>query len=88
MERKSTATATAAYRRRESYLRGRFVGSLTNNDEALSGIAATVGAKNANSVREIDGEKICQVGESPATAKREAKAADPLAWDDAKMAQA
>ena len=60
-----------------------------NSDETLSGIAATVGAKNANSIRrKLISEKIYQKVEKPATAKRETKATDPLAWDDAKMVQA
>lgn len=60
-----------------------------NSDEALNAIAATVGAKNANSIRrKLTIEKAYQKAEKPASAKREAKAADPLAWDDAKMAQA
>ncbi len=60
-----------------------------NSDEALSGIAATVGAKNANSIRrKLVIEKVYQKTEKRAADKREAKTADPLAWDDAKMAQA
>ena len=60
-----------------------------NSDETLSQIAASVGAKNANSIRrKLTVEKAYQKTEKPATAKRESKAADPLAWDDAKMAQA
>ena len=60
-----------------------------NSDETLQAIAASVGAKNANSIRrKLTVEKVYQKAEKPATAKREAKAADPLAWDEAKMAQA
>ena len=60
-----------------------------NSDEALNAIAATVGAKNANSIRrKLVIEKAYQKTEKPTTAKREAKIADPLAWDDEKMAQA
>lgn len=60
-----------------------------NSDEALSVIAATVGAKNANSIRrKLTIEKAYQKVEKPAPAKREGRAADPLAWDEAKMAQA
>ena len=60
-----------------------------NSDETLQAIAATVGAKNANSIRrKLVLEKVYQKVEKPATAKREAKQADPLAWDEAKMAQA
>ena len=60
-----------------------------NSDEALNAIAATVGAKNANSIRrKLVIEKVYQKTEKPATAKRESKAADPLAWDEDKMAQA
>ena len=60
-----------------------------NSDEALSTIAATVGAKNANSIRrKLVIEKVYQKTEKPATAKREGHTADPLAWDDAKMSQA
>lgn len=60
-----------------------------NSDETLGQIAAAVGAKNANSIRrKLISEKIYQKVEKPATAKRESKAADPLAWDEAKMSQA
>ena len=60
-----------------------------NSDETLSQIAAAVGAKNANSIRrKLVIEKVYQKTEKPATAKRETKATDPLAWDEAKMAQA
>ena len=60
-----------------------------NSDEALNVIAATVGAKNANSIRrKLVIEKVYQKTEKPASAKRESKAADPLAWDEAKMSQA
>ena len=60
-----------------------------NTDETLGAIAAAVGAKNANSIRrKLISEKMYQKTEKPATAKRESKAADPLAWDEAKMAQA
>ena len=60
-----------------------------NADETLNQIAATVGAKNANSIRrKLTVEKVYQKAEKPATAKREAKTTDPLAWDDAKMEQA
>ena len=60
-----------------------------NSDEALSTIAATVGAKNANSIRrKLVIEKAYQKTEKPAATKREAKTADPLAWDEAKMSQA
>jgi len=60
-----------------------------NSDETLSQIAASVGAKNANSIRrKLVLEKVYQKAEKPAMAKREAKATDPLAWDEAKMAQA
>ena len=60
-----------------------------NSDETLAAIAAEVGAKNANSIRrKLVLEKVYQKAEKPAAAKREVKAADPLAWDDAKMAQA
>lgn len=59
-----------------------------NSEEALNAIAAEVGAKNANSIRrKLVIEKVYQKTEKPATAKRETKAADPLAWDDAKVAQ-
>ena len=60
-----------------------------NSDETLQAIAATVGAKNANSIRrKLVLEKVYQKAEKPTAAKRETKAADPLSWDDAKMAQA
>lgn len=60
-----------------------------NSDETLTAIAVAVGAKNANSIRrKLTVEKVYQKAEKPATAKRETKAADPLAWDDDKMAQA
>ena len=60
-----------------------------NSDETLGAIAATVGAKNANSIRrKLVIEKVYQKTEKPTAAKRESKAADPLAWDEAKMAQA
>lgn len=60
-----------------------------NSDETLNGIAAAVGAKNANSIRrKLVLEKVYQKAEKPAAAKRENKAADPLSWDDEKMAQA
>ena len=60
-----------------------------NADETLSAIAATVGAKNANSIRrKLVIEKVYQKTEKPASAKREAKTADPLAWDADKMEQA
>ena len=60
-----------------------------NSDETLGQIAATVGAKNANSIRrKLTVEKVYQKVEKPASAKRETKATDPLAWDEAKMAQA
>ena len=60
-----------------------------NSDETLSGIAATVGAKNANSIRrKLVIEKAYQKTEKPAAAKREAKTADPLSWDEGKMEQA
>ena len=60
-----------------------------NANPALEFIAATVGAKNANSIRrKLVIEKVYQKTEKPAAAKREAKTADPLAWDEAKMAQA
>ena len=60
-----------------------------NSDEALNVIAASVGAKNANSIRrKLISEKVYQKTEKPASAKRESKAADPLAWDEAKMSQA
>lgn len=81
----NTATATAAYQ-------DAIAASgceAANSDETLSGIAATVGAKNANSIRrKLISEKVYQKVEKPATAKREAKIADPLAWDEAKMSQA
>ena len=60
-----------------------------NSDETLSQIAASVGAKNANSIRrKLVLEKVYQKVEKPTSAKREAKATDPLAWDEAKMSQA
>ena len=60
-----------------------------NSDEALNVIAASVGAKNANSIRrKLISEKVYQKIEKPASAKRETKATDPLAWDEAKMEQA
>ena len=60
-----------------------------NSDETLGQIAATVGAKNANSIRrKLVIEKVYQKTEKPTAAKRETKAADPLSWDEAKMAQA
>ena len=60
-----------------------------NADPVLEFIAVTVGAKNANSIRrKLVIEKVYQKTEKPAPAKREAKAADPLAWDEGKMAQA
>ena len=60
-----------------------------NADEALNAIAVTVGAKNANSIRrKLVLEKVYQKVEKPAATKRETKAADPLAWDEAKMEQA
>ena len=56
---------------------------VANSDEALQAIAESVGAKNANSIRrKLVLEKEYQKVEKPATAKRETKAADPLAWDD------
>ena len=62
---------------------------VANSDEALNAIAVSVGAKNANSIRQkLAKEKIYQKVEKPASAKREAKTADPLAWDEAKMSQA
>ena len=60
-----------------------------NSDDALNAIASTVGAKNANSIRrKLVIEKAYQKTEKPATAKREAKTADPLSWDEGKMEQA
>ena len=60
-----------------------------NSDEALNAIAAAVGAKNANSIRrKLVIEKVYQKTEKPTAAKRESKASDPLAWDEAKMSQA
>ena len=60
-----------------------------NADETLNAIAAAVGAKNANSIRrKLVLEQVYQKAEKPAAAKREAKAADPLSWDEAKVAQA
>ena len=60
-----------------------------NSDEALNAIAASVGAKNANSIRrKLVIEKVYQKTEKPTAAKRESKAADPLAWDEAKIEQA
>ena len=60
-----------------------------NSDEALNVIAASVGAKNANSIRrKLVIEKVYQKTEKPTAAKRESKAADPLSWDDDKMEQA
>ena len=60
-----------------------------NSDETLGAIAATVGAKNANSIRrKLVIEKVYQKTEKPTAAKRESKAADPLSWDDDKMEQA
>ena len=60
-----------------------------NSDETLGQIAAAVGAKNANSIRrKLTVEKVYQKAEKPTAAKRETKAADPLAWDEAKMEQA
>lgn len=62
---------------------------IANSDETLTAIAAAVGAKNANSIRrKLVLEKVYQKAEKPASAKRESKAADPLAWDEAKMEQA
>ena len=62
---------------------------IANSDETLSQIAATVGAKNANSIRrKLTVEKVYQKVEKPTAAKRESKASDPLAWDEAKMEQA
>ena len=59
-----------------------------NSDATLEAIAASVGAKNANSIRrKLVLEKEYQKAEKPATAKRETKVADPLSWDDAKVAQ-
>ena len=61
---------------------------VANSDDTLTAIANAVGAKNANSIRrKLVLEKIYQKAEKPA-AKREVKATDPLAWDEAKMAQA
>lgn len=60
-----------------------------NGDETLAAIAASVGAKNANSIRrKLVLEKVYQKAEKPTAAKRETKATDPLAWDESKMAQA
>ena len=60
-----------------------------NADPVLEFIASTVGAKNANSIRrKLVIEKVYQKTEKPAPAKREAKNADPLSWDDEKMLQA
>ena len=60
-----------------------------NSEGALNVIAATVGAKNANSIRrKLTVEKVYQKAEKPAAAKRESKAADPLSWDEDKMSQA
>ena len=62
---------------------------VANSDDTLTAIANAVGAKNANSIRrKLVLEKIYQKAEKPAAAKRESKVADPLAWDEAKMAQA
>ena len=60
-----------------------------NSDDTLNQIAASVGAKNANSIRrKLVIEKAYQKTEKPTAAKRETKAADPLSWDEAKVAQA
>lgn len=60
-----------------------------NADETLGAIAATVGAKNANSIRrKLVIEQVYQKAEKPTAAKRAAKTADPLSWDDTKVAQA
>lgn len=56
---------------------------VANADATLEAIAQSVGAKNANSIRrKLVLEKEYQKAEKPATAKRETKAADPLAWDE------
>ena len=81
----STATVIAAYQDAIA-VQGC---EAANSDETLGAIAANVGAKNANSIRrKLTVEKVYQKAEKPASAKRETKPADPLAWDDVKMAQA
>ena len=81
----NTATAVAAYR--DAIAMSGV--DAANADPVLEFIASTVGAKNANSIRrKLVIEKVYQKTEKPATAKREAKTADPLAWDEAKMSQA
>ena len=81
----NTATAVAAY---QDAIAAQGC-EAANSDETLSQIATTVGAKNANSIRrKLVIEKVYQKTEKPATAKREAKNADPLAWDEDKMSQA
>lgn len=81
----NTATAVAAYQ--DAIATSGC--EAANSDEALNAIAATVGAKNANSIRQkLAKEKVYQKVEKPAATKRDAKATDPLAWDEGKMAQA
>ena len=81
----NTATAVAAY---QDAIAASGIDA-ANSDEALNAIAATIGAKNANSIRrKLVIEKAYQKTEKPAAAKRETKDADPLAWDEAKMSQA
>ena len=81
----NTATAIAAY---QDAIATSGVDA-ANADPVLEFIAASVGAKNANSIRrKLVIEKVYQKTEKPAAAKREAKTADPLSWDDEKMAQA
>ena len=76
----NTASAVAAYK--EAIAANGC--EIANSDDTLQAIAEAVGAKNANSIRrKLVLEKEYQKAEKPATAKREAKPADPLSWDEA-----
>lgn len=63
---------------------------LANQNDNLQALAESVGAKGFESVRrKLVLEKVYQKKEAAVpTAKREAKAADPLSWTDEKIAQA
>lgn len=62
---------------------------VANSEESRQTLAELVGAKNAASVlRKLVLEKVYQKIEKPTAKKAESKGADPLAWDDAKLAQA
>ena len=63
---------------------------LANHNDNLQALAESVGAKGFESVRrKLVLEKVYQKKEATTpTAKREAKAADPLSWTEEKIAQA